>query len=99
MQTKDYADIIYPAWTFWEGGPSISLYPKGIGRWDLLRQSITDAAKKYPWDKKEVKAFFRGSRTSSERDALIYLSRKYPDLVDAQYTKNQAWKSDAVGRD
>ena len=35
-------------------------------------------------------------RTSAERDPLVLLSRKEPGLVDAQYTKNQAWKSDAV---
>jgi EGF-domain serine glucosyl/xylosyltransferase len=40
------------------------------------------------------KAFFRGSRTSDERDPLVLLSREQPELVDAQYTKNQAWKSD-----
>jgi protein glucosyltransferase len=39
--------------------------------------------------------FFRGSRTSAERDPLVLLSRKEPKLVDAQYTKNQAWRSDA----
>ncbi|KAH0508658.1 Protein O-glucosyltransferase 1 [Microtus ochrogaster] len=33
------------------------------------------------------------SRTSPERDPLILLSRKNPKLVDAEYTKNQAWKS------
>ena len=38
---------------------------------------------------------FRGSRTSDERDPLVLLSRRRPDLVDAQYTKNQAWKSEA----
>lgn len=32
-------------------------------------------------------------RTSPERDPLILLSRKNPKLVDAEYTKNQAWKS------
>ena len=35
-------------------------------------------------------------RTSAERDPLILLSREAPQLVDAQYTKNQAWKSDKV---
>lgn len=94
-KTKDYYDIMYPAWSFWEGGPAIALYPTGIGRWDEHRKSISRAAKKSPWDKKKAKAFFRGSRTSEERDALILLSRSKPDLVDAQYTKNQAWKSDA----
>ena len=37
-------------------------------------------------------------RTSSARDPLILLSRRKPDLVDAAYTKNQAWKSDKVNR-
>ena len=59
---------------------------------------IFRAAKKWPWDKKLNKGFFRGSRTSDERDPLIRLSRKEPDLVDAEYTKNQAWRSKAVGR-
>ncbi|ODM97529.1 Protein O-glucosyltransferase 1 [Orchesella cincta] len=94
-KTKDYVDITYPAWTFWEGGPAISLYPMGLGRWDLLRKSLISTAAKFPWEKKESVAFFRGSRTSNERDNLIYLSRKRADLVDAQYTKNQAWKSEA----
>nr|CAG4650212.1 EOG090X07KN [Sida crystallina] len=94
-RTDDYYDIIYPAWTFWEGGPAISLYPKGLGRWDLHRKSLTKAADQYPWSEKESRAFFRGSRTSSERDALVLLSREHPELVDAQYTKNQAWKSEA----
>lgn len=31
-KTKDYHDIMYPAWAFWEGGPAISLYPRGIGK-------------------------------------------------------------------
>lgn len=30
-KTSDYHDIMYPAWAFWEGGPAISLYPRGIG--------------------------------------------------------------------
>ncbi|KAJ2946339.1 hypothetical protein O0L34_g12376 [Tuta absoluta] len=95
-KTSDYYDIMYPTWSFWEGGPAIGLYPTGIGRWDKHRLSISEAAdKKWPWKKKVEKAFFRGSRTSEERDALIYLSRSNPDLVDAKYTKNQAWKSDA----
>ena len=42
---------------------------------------------------KEKIAFFRGSRTSNDRDPLVLLSRAKPELVDAKYTKNQAWKS------
>lgn len=94
-KTDDYSDIMYPTWSFWKGGPAISLYPKGVGRWDLHRDSIMATAEKWRWDKKKSIGFFRGSRTSDERDPLILLSRQFPDLVDAQYTKNQAWKSPA----
>uniref|UniRef100_A0A336LJ21 CSON001853 protein n=1 Tax=Culicoides sonorensis TaxID=179676 RepID=A0A336LJ21_CULSO len=94
-KTPDYLDIMYPAWSFWEGGPAISLYPTGLGKWEEHRASLTKAAKKYPWNQKLERAFFRGSRTSSERDNLVLLSRDNPELVDAQYTKNQAWKSKA----
>lgn len=88
-------DITYPAWTFWEGGPAVwPIYPTGLGRWDQQREIIPKAAAAWPWDKKHRKAFFRGSRTSADRDPLVLLSRAEPDLVDAQYTKNQAWKSD-----
>ncbi|KAG7239338.1 hypothetical protein INR49_029326 [Caranx melampygus] len=40
------------------------------------------------------------AQTSPERDPLILLSREAPDLVDAEYTKNQAWKSerDTLGK-
>jgi len=93
-KTAEYFDLMYPAWTFWEGGPATSLHPRGLGRWDLHRNSITEAAEASPWTEKLDRAFFRGSRTSSERDSLILLSRKRPDVVDAKYTKNQAWKSD-----
>ncbi|XP_011163270.1 O-glucosyltransferase rumi homolog [Solenopsis invicta] len=92
-KTPQYYDIMYPAWAFWEGGPAISLYPHGLGRWDQHRKSLNKASLEIPWEKKESKGFFRGSRTSSERDNLILLSRSKPHLVDAQYTKNQAWKS------
>ncbi|XP_076344324.1 O-glucosyltransferase rumi homolog isoform X2 [Tachypleus tridentatus] len=101
-KTDQYWDIMYPAWTFWEGGPAISLYPTGIGRWDRQRTIITNVftflddreAEKWPWEKKKPIAFFRGSRTSAERDPLVLMSRERPDLVDAQYTKNQAWRSE-----
>ncbi|NP_001008114.1 protein O-glucosyltransferase 1 precursor [Xenopus tropicalis] len=100
-KTSDYNDIMYPAWTFWEGGPAVwPIYPTGLGRWDLMREELKKAADLWPWEKKIPKGYFRGSRTSPERDPLILLSRESPDLVDAEYTKNQAWKSerDTLGR-
>lgn len=91
--TTTYADITYPAWTFWSGGPALDIYPTGIGRWDLSRESIIKKQSQLPWSKKSNVAFFRGSRTSAQRDPIVLLSRSRPDLVDAKYTKNQAWKS------
>ncbi|KAK3103887.1 hypothetical protein FSP39_022651, partial [Pinctada imbricata] len=74
-------DIMYPAWTFWEGGPAVwPIYPTGLGRWDQQREIIPKAAKKWPWEKKINKGFFRGSRTSAKRDPLILLSRSNPEL-------------------
>ncbi|XP_072318082.1 protein O-glucosyltransferase 1 [Eucyclogobius newberryi] len=100
-KTTDYHDIMYPAWTFWEGGPAVwPIYPTGLGRWDLMRDDLKKSATQWPWEKKESRGFFRGSRTSPERDPLILLSRESPELVDAEYTKNQAWKSekDTLGK-
>ena len=48
------------------------------------------ADKNFPsWNQKSNVGFFRGSRTSRDRDPLILLSRKVPHLVDAKFTKNQ----------
>jgi protein glucosyltransferase len=95
----EYLDITYPAWAFFSGGPAIELYPRGIGDWASMREKISKNA--LEWSMKKEIAFFRGSRTSPERDPLILLSRSIPDILDAQYTKNQAWKSakDTLGRD
>ncbi|CAH1394121.1 unnamed protein product [Nezara viridula] len=93
-KTKDYYDIMYPAWSFWDGGPAIKIYPKGLGRWDLHRKKLISVSKEIQWEEKKKVFFFRGSRTSSERDVIVQLSRKEKDLVNASYTKNQAWKSD-----
>src|SRR5690606_7999969 len=32
-ELDSHADLTYPAWTFWSGGPALDLYPTGIGRW------------------------------------------------------------------
>lgn len=41
LQTPAHYDIMYPAWTFWMGGPAIETEPRGLGRWDLKRESIS----------------------------------------------------------
>jgi len=100
-KTADYFDIFFPAWTFWAGGPAISLHPTGLGRWGEMSKKLLKAGKSNPWSTKKDMAFFRGSRTSGERDALILLSRNAPHLADAKYTKNQSWKSkkDTLGEE
>ncbi|XP_017849594.1 O-glucosyltransferase rumi [Drosophila busckii] len=92
-KTQEHHDIMYPAWTFWAGGPATKLHPTGIGRWDLMREKLRNSADAIAWNDKQALGFFRGSRTSDERDSLVLLSRRRPELVNAQYTKNQAWKS------
>ena len=62
----------------------------------IVSPHIPSKAKEFPFEKKKNQAFFVGSRTSNERDPLIMLSRRKPDLVEAGYIKNQAWKSDKV---
>ncbi|OXB76008.1 UNVERIFIED_CONTAM: hypothetical protein H355_016850 [Colinus virginianus] len=103
-KTAEYNDIMYPAWTFWEGGPAVwPIYPTGLGRWDLMREDLRRYVLEMSlcW----VRCFGNNwwhflCRTSSERDPLILLSRENPELVDAEYTKNQAWKSekDTLGK-
>lgn len=32
---------MYPAWSFWEGGPAVwPIFPNGLGRWDTMRISL-----------------------------------------------------------
>lgn len=66
-----------------------------------MRERLGAAARDHPWESKSDVAFFRGSRTSAERDPLVLLSRRRPDLADAAYTKNQAWRSkeDTLGQE
>ena len=87
-------DIMYPAWTFWGGGPFISVEPNhGLGRWDKKREAMIAAGEATPWERKKPQAFFRGSRTTPQRDPLVRLTTTRPELAHAHYTKNQASRS------
>eukprot|EP00823_Brevimastigomonas_motovehiculus_P001155 TRINITY_DN11684_c0_g1_i1.p1 TRINITY_DN11684_c0_g1~~TRINITY_DN11684_c0_g1_i1.p1 ORF type:complete len:423 (+),score=97.60 TRINITY_DN11684_c0_g1_i1:80-1348(+) len=90
-----YSDIMYPAWAFWAGGPCIRIEPKCIGRWDLKREAIMK--KHIDWTEKKPVAFFRGGRTSTERDPLIRLSVSKPDLVEARYVRGQMKDPNTMG--
>uniref|UniRef100_A0A914RXZ7 Glycosyl transferase CAP10 domain-containing protein n=1 Tax=Parascaris equorum TaxID=6256 RepID=A0A914RXZ7_PAREQ len=60
---------------------------------DENNQASLTAAKRIEWARRKPIAFFRGSRTNALRDRLILLSRRLPNLIDAKYTRNQAWRS------
>ena len=59
QQDRIHGDILYPAWSFWEGGPAIALHPTGLGRWDIRRKTLIGAANRHKWSKKKELAFFR----------------------------------------
>lgn len=82
---------LYPAWTSsGGGGPALSIYPNGLGRWDNYNIYLK-RRRKLPGRKSQgISAMVE----QVPKEILILLSRKCPDLVDAAYTKNQAWKSD-----
>lgn len=48
-QTDEFSDIMYPAWSFWSGGPAIKIYPTGLGRWDLHYVSMIDRFLLFFW--------------------------------------------------
>ncbi|KAF8373611.1 hypothetical protein PRIPAC_80040, partial [Pristionchus pacificus] len=89
----DYWDILYPAWSFHSGGPAISIYPSGIGNWSETKEELSKYSSSHPWSTRESRGFFIGSRTNHQRDSLVLLSRRFPSLVDASFTKNQAYRS------
>lgn len=83
-----HADILYPAWAFWEGGPAVTVIPSW--RWDVMRSELLAEAARLPWQDRRPLAFFRGSRTSELRDALVLHSVANGAPWDVRYTLNQS---------
>ena len=45
---------MYPAWTFWGGGPFVSTEPQhGLGRWDKKLALLKAQARRWPWARKD----------------------------------------------
>jgi lipopolysaccharide biosynthesis glycosyltransferase len=84
----EHADILYPAWAFWEGGPAVKVIPSW--RWDLNRRDLLAAGDALTWEEKKPAVFFRGSRTNETRDPYVLHSQKHPGLWDVRYTLNQS---------
>lgn len=82
------ADILYPAWAFWEGGPAVSVIP--TWRWDTMRAELLAAGAATSWKDKVPRVFFRGSRTSASRDPYVELGERDPAHWDVRYTLNQS---------
>ncbi len=85
---SEHADILYPAWAFWEGGPAVQVIPSW--RWDLNRSDLLAAGDALTWEEKKPAVFFRGSRTNEARDPYVLHSQKHPGLWDVRYTLNQS---------
>ncbi len=85
---SQHADILYPAWAFWEGGPAVKVIPSW--RWDLSRRDLLAAGDALSWEEKKPLVFFRGSRTNESRDPYVLYARQHPDLWDVRYTLNQS---------
>ena len=85
-----HADILYPAWAFWEGGPWLKVIPGW--RWDLNRRQLLAAGDAVPWQAKDDIVFFRGSRTNADRDAFVLHSREH-ETWDVRFTLNQSQRA------
>ncbi len=86
----EQADILYPAWAFWEGGPALSVIP--TWRWDVTREDLLKAGGELTWEKKKPILFFRGSRTNDSRDPYVLHSLPAAAGWDVRYTLNQSQK-------
>ena len=43
LQDHKYYDIMYPAWTFWSGGPAVwPIFPTGQGDWVGTRKWLKE---------------------------------------------------------
>ena len=97
--TQPDADIMYPAWAFWDGGPWLETIP--TWQWPEMRASLTRAAEQSPWADKTSDIFFRGSRTSGARDPFVlrgHLPAGVPETRrskrwNTRYVKNQSQRS------
>ena len=97
---RDDADIMYPAWAFWEGGPWLSTTP--TWQWPAMRERISSAAEiAGEWAARKPEVFFRGSRTTPARDPFVrfgHAPRGDPPPPGAKrwnvrYVKNQSQRS------
>jgi lipopolysaccharide biosynthesis glycosyltransferase len=84
----NHADILYPAWAFWQGGPALSVIKSW--RWDKNRQDMLDSGAQTPWPLKKDQVFFRGSRTNDVRDELVLYALKHQQQWNVSYTLNQS---------
>ena len=80
---------------------TVLCYFRAAAEWPWERKNSLGffRGSRYTWsrcDKINNCCSFVIDRTSAERDPLVLLSRESPGLVDAQYTRNQAWKSEEV---
>lgn len=101
-KTDHEADIMYPAWAFWDGGPWLATIR--TWQWPAMREELTAAAAENQWATKTPAVFFRGSRTSPARDPFVlkgHARRGQPPPPGSKrwnirYIKNQSQRSNDI---
>ena len=63
-----------------------------------MTRAMSNAAARTPWEHKRDVLFFRGSRTTAARDALVALGQEGKPHLDIQFTKGTSKRSDAARR-
>lgn len=69
----------------------------GLGRFDQKSVSIIAAGETKPWADRIDLAFFRGARTTAQRDAIVFFGNDHSDMLDAAYTPNYKRESGLPG--
>ena len=78
--------MLFPNWSFHHGGPALpGVFPQGLGRWDVQMPLLLAANAANPWSSRADRAFFRGTRTNAQRDALVRRAKRVPDVLDAAF--------------
>jgi len=96
---RRFADIMYPNWAFHQGGPWLKELSSDdnnrVWNWDIMLEELASSSSSTPWNQKKDVLFFRGSRTTDTRDALVDLGQHDDPLFDIQYTKGTSKRADA----
>ena len=93
----EHNDILYPAWSFGEGGPNLDVI--ATWRWDLMRHELLITGDELDWDKRKQQIYFRGSLTNAQRVPFFIHAISNPERWNAKITLNGNPKKTQYARD